>query len=135
MGGTVIDDPENPASLVVGWPCHYLFDQAVKGIDAIFGLAAAKNPGMMDVESGKVGPCSTAKILMLDAHASTRPASVSGVFAAARLNAGFFVRGNDKLSSFSGLPSHSRAYRSNRRRKARRVRGNQRNPLFQQSGD
>ena len=103
MGGTVIDDPENPASLVVGWPCHYLFDQPVKGIDAIFGLAAAKNPGMMDVESGKVGPCSTAKILMLDAHASTRPASVSGVFAAARLNAGFFVRGNDKLIVFQWI--------------------------------
>jgi len=91
VGGTVVDDPEDAASIVVGRSCHDLLHKAVKRFDAVLDLATTKDPGVVDIQPGNIGPGSAAKVLMLDLHAATRSARASGVFAAARLDACFLV--------------------------------------------
>ena len=51
---TIVDDPEDAARIIVRRSRHDLLDQTVKGFDAIIGLAAAKDPGMVDVQRGDV---------------------------------------------------------------------------------
>ena len=56
MHGTVVHNPEDAASLVVGWSSHDLFDQTVEGRDTIDCFASAEHPGIMDIESTEVNP-------------------------------------------------------------------------------
>src|ERR1051325_11750232 len=91
---TIVDDPEDAARIIVGRSRHDLLDQTVKGFDAVVGLAAAKDSGMVDIQRGDVGPGSTTKIFVLNLHRATRPTCASGVFAAAGLNTGLLVRRN-----------------------------------------
>src|SRR5215831_657629 len=97
---TVVNDPEDAARIIVRRTRHDLLDQTVKGFDAVVGFAAAKDPGMVDVQTGDVGPGSAAKVFVLHLHGTTRPACASGVFAAAGLNAGFLVRRNHEFIIF-----------------------------------
>jgi len=97
MGGTVVDDPEDAAGVVVRRAGHDLLDQAIKRRDAVFGLAAAEDSGVMYVERGDVGPGTATKILMLDMHDCARATSLRRVLAAPRLNAGLLICGNDEL--------------------------------------
>ncbi|SPE43422.1 hypothetical protein SBA3_910039 [Candidatus Sulfopaludibacter sp. SbA3] len=98
MSRTVVDDPEEPASIIiVRWPSHHLPDEAVKGLDAVLGLAAAKDPGIVGVQTGDVGPGAIPKVLVLSLHRATRAASTRRVFASAGLNAGCLVRRDHEL--------------------------------------
>jgi len=101
---TVTDDPEDTASIIVGRASHYLLDEAVKGCDAVLELAAPKDPGVVDIQTGDVGPGSAPKILVLYLHRATRAAGASGMFASPGLNAGFFVRGDHELIILQRLP-------------------------------
>src|SRR5207249_8344473 len=96
---TVVDDPKDAASIHVRRSSHDLLDQSVKGLDAVLGLAAAKDPGMVDIQAGDVGPGPAAKVLMLYLHRATRAAGTSRMFAWPGLNAGFLVRGDTDLVS------------------------------------
>ena len=89
---TVVDDPEDAASVVLGRASHYPLDEAVKGFDAVVGFAAPKDPGVVDIQTGDVGPGPAPKVLVLDLHRATRATGVSGMFAPPGLNAGFLVR-------------------------------------------
>ena len=100
---TVVDDPEDAASVVVGRSSHDLLDEAVKRLDAILLFAATKDPGMVDIQTGDVGPGPAPKVLVLDLHRATRAAGASGVFAAPGLNAGFLVGGDHELIIFQRL--------------------------------
>lgn len=51
----------------------------------------------MDIPSCEVGQGSFAEILMLDPHWAVGCWRLGWLFTAARLNAGLFVRGNDKV--------------------------------------
>ncbi len=105
VSGTVVDNPEDTASIVVRRSGHHLLDQAVKRGDAVLDLAAAKDPGVVDIQPGNVGPGPAAKVLMLDLHAAPRSAGASGVFPASGLDACFLVGGNHKLIVFQRLSS------------------------------
>jgi hypothetical protein len=100
----VVHNPEDPASIIVRRSSHYLLDEAVKGLDAVLGLAAAKNPGMVDIQTGDVGPGPAPKVLVLYLHRATRAAGTSRVFATPGLNAGFLVGGDHELVICQRLP-------------------------------
>src|SRR5947207_2161427 len=103
MGRTVIDDPEHTACVVIRRSCHDLVDQAIKGRDAVLGLATTKDSGMMHIQCGYVGPGAAARILMFNVHGVAGSTSVRGVLAPPRLNAGLLIRGNDELIVFQWL--------------------------------
>src|SRR5215469_4798499 len=91
VSGTVVDDPEDAASIVVWGSSHYLLDKAVKRCDAVLRLAASKDPGVVHVQTGDVGPGPAAKVFMLHLHRATRATGTSRVLAPSGLNAGFLV--------------------------------------------
>lgn len=101
---TVVDDPEDAASVIVGRASHDLLDEAVKGPDTILLFAAPKDPGVVDIQTGDVGPGPAPKILVLYLHRATRAAGAGRMFASPGLNAGFFVRGDHELIILQGLP-------------------------------
>ena len=52
----VVDDPEHAPRVAIGRTRHDLLDQAVEWGDPGGGLAAAKEPGLMHIQGGQVGP-------------------------------------------------------------------------------
>jgi hypothetical protein len=82
---------------------HHLLYQSVKRFNAILLLAAAKDPGMVDIQTSDVGPGAASKVLVLDLHRPTRAAGASGVFAAPGLNAGLLVGRDHELIVFQWL--------------------------------
>ncbi len=97
MRRAIVHDPEDAAGVVIRRSCHHLLDEPVKGCDSILGLAAAKDSGSVDVQCRDVGPSAATEVLMLDMHGSARTATLRGVFAAASLNAGLFIGGDDEF--------------------------------------
>ena len=69
----------------------------MKGCDAILCFAATEDSGAVDVQCGDVGPGTATEVFMLDMHGSARTATLRGVFAAASLNAGLFIGGDDEF--------------------------------------
>jgi hypothetical protein len=94
---TVVDDPEDATRIVVWRSSHYLLYQSVKRLNAILLLAAAKDPGMVNIQRGDVGSGAASRVLVLDLHRPTRSAGASGVFAAPCLHAGLFVGRDHQL--------------------------------------
>ena len=88
---TIINDPKDAASIMVRRSSHDLLHEAVKGSDAVLGFAAAKDPGMVDIETGDVSPGAAAEVFVLDLHRATRAARASGMFTPPGLDAGFLV--------------------------------------------
>ena len=107
MCGTVVHDPEDTTSGLVRFLGHDVTDETIDRSNSVFDFAAAKDPGTMDVPRRQVGPGTFAKILVLDARGAVGSRRQSRVFAAAGLNAGFFVRRNDVViqAQWSALPS------------------------------
>jgi hypothetical protein len=103
VGRTVIDDPDDAAGIVVWRSSHNLLDETVKGCNAVLGLAAAKDPGTVNIQSGDVSPATASKVLVLDLHRPAWSASASGVFAAPCLDAGFLVGRDHELIVFQRL--------------------------------
>src|ERR1043166_9180240 len=97
MGRAVVHDPEDAASVVIGRSSHHLFHQAVERCDAIVRLATAKDSGVMYVQCSDIGPGAAAEVFVFDTHGSVWTAVLCRVLAAAGLNAGLFVGGNDEL--------------------------------------
>jgi hypothetical protein len=97
---TVVNDPEDTASIIVLWARHHLLDQAVKCFDTILAFAAAQDPGIVNIQTGDVGPGAAPKAFMLYLHRATGATGASGMFAPTGLK---------------GSPSHMRAYRSRMR--------------------
>ena len=56
---TIINDPKDAAGIIVRRSSHDLLYEAVKGLDAVVGFAAAEDPDMMDIETGDLsrGEC------------------------------------------------------------------------------
>ena len=100
---TVVDDPEDAASIIVRRSSHYLLNEPVKRLNAIFLLAAPKDPGIVNIQTRDVGPGPAPKVLVLDLHRFPRAASASGMFAPPGLNAGFLVGGDHELIILQGL--------------------------------
>src|ERR1017187_162934 len=76
---TIVDAPEDAASIIVRRSSHYLLDETVKGFDAVLGFAAAKDPGIVNIQTGDVGPGSAPNVLVLYLHRATRAAGASRV--------------------------------------------------------
>src|SRR5580704_6594758 len=100
---TVVDDPEDAARIVVWRSSHYLLYQAAKRLNAILLLAATKDPGVMYVQTGNVGPGPATKVLVFDLHRSAGSAGASGVFATSCLDAGLLVGRDHELVIFQRL--------------------------------
>lgn len=103
MSRAIVNDPEHTAGLVIGGPGHDLLDQTVKWGDAAAGFAAAKDPSLMDIQSGQVGPGATALVFVFDPRRQARPRGQRGMLAAAGLDAGFFVSGEDEFIVLEGF--------------------------------
>ena len=101
----VIHDPENAPGVVIRGSCHHLFDQAVKGGDAILRFTTAKDAGAVDIQGGEIGPGAAAGVLVFDVHGSVRPATVRSMLAPAGLNAGLFIRGDHEFIILQRLVS------------------------------
>jgi len=97
MCRAIVHDPEDATGVVIRRPCHHLLDESVKGCDTILRFAAPKDSGPVDVQCRDVGPGATTEVFMLDMHGSARTATLRGVFAAARLNAGLFIGGDNEF--------------------------------------
>ena len=97
MCRAIVDDPENATGVIIRRSCHHLLDEPVEGHDAIARFASAKDPGSVDIQRRDVGPGAATKVLMLDMHGSAGTATLRGVFAAAGLNAGLFIGGDDEF--------------------------------------
>jgi len=68
MGGAVIDNPENAASVIVRRPSHHLIHEAIKRSDASASLASAEYLGAVNIKSGHVGPSSASFVFVFDFH-------------------------------------------------------------------
>ena len=62
----VINDPEDATSVVAGRASHDLFHQTIKGSNAGSRFATTKDPGVMNIKSGDVGPGAAAIIFVFD---------------------------------------------------------------------
>lgn len=68
VAAAVVDDPEDPPGRRVGLGAHHLFDEPAERFDAGGPLAAAEDPGPVDVPGGQVAEGATPVVLVLDAH-------------------------------------------------------------------
>jgi len=91
VGRAIVHDPEDAARVVVRRSSQHLLDQPVKGRNAVFEFAAAKDSGVVDVQGGDIGPGTATEVLVFDTHGCAWPAGLRGVFAAAGLDAHFFI--------------------------------------------
>jgi len=102
---TVIHDPEDAPGIVIRRSGHHLFNEPVKGGDAILRFTAAKDAGSVDVQGGDIGPGPAAGVLVFDVHGSVRPATLRSMLAPAGLNAGLFIRGDHEFIILQRLVS------------------------------
>src|SRR5712692_1938276 len=103
VGRAAVNDPEDTPRVVIRRRGHHLLDESVERVDPGRGLAAAKEPGVMHIQGGQVGPGSGALVLVLDLHDRARPGRPCGVTASARLNARFLIGGNHEIVGRQGL--------------------------------
>lgn len=99
----IVNDPENAAGVVVGRASHDLFHQTIKGRDAGSCFAAAKDAGVMNIESGDVRPGAAAIILVFDEHGTIGRGWKRGMLAPPGLNAGLFVSRDDVFVALEDL--------------------------------
>jgi hypothetical protein len=99
MSGAVVHDPKDAASGLVGLLAHDFANEPIHGSDSGLDFAATENLRSMNIPGGQIGPGTFAKVLVLYAHGPGGSRWQSGMFPAASLNAGLFVRGNDIVVS------------------------------------
>ena len=97
MRGAVIHDPEHAPCVTIGWLSHDLSNETAERIDAGGFLATAKDLGTVYIECSQVGPRPAARVLVFDASRTLGTWWQGGMFAHARLNAGFLVGGEHEL--------------------------------------
>lgn len=94
VGGTVVHDPEDTASGLVGFLRHHFADEAIHRSNSIFQFAAAEYLCAMDIPGRQIGPGTLAEVLVLDAGRPVRSSRQRRMLAVAGLDAGLFVCGN-----------------------------------------
>ena len=99
----VVDDPKHAARVSIERPRHDLFDQSVERGDTGGGLAAPKEPSLMHIQGGQVGPGAGALVLMLDLHYRPGPGRRRRVAAAASLNVRLLIGGDHEVISGQGV--------------------------------
>jgi len=97
MRGAIVHNPEDPASLVVGWLVHDVADQSLERRDAGLAFTAAKHFGAVDVEGRQVGPRAATDVFVLDAHGHARLRWQRRVYTRPRLDAGLLIGGQHEL--------------------------------------
>ena len=78
VGGSVVDDPEDPIGVSIGFGGHDLLDQSAERYDAGGGLAAAEDLGAVDVVGGQVGERAAAVVVVVDPHRRDWPGARVG---------------------------------------------------------
>ncbi len=99
---TVVHNPEDATGRAIGRLAHHLGDQAIHGPDSVFGLAAPKQLGSVDIPGREIGPGTGAVVFMLDLHRATGRRSQRGVLTATSLDAGFLVGADNELGGPQG---------------------------------
>src|ERR1700733_1405579 len=74
----IVDDPENTSGVVVGRASRDFLDKAIEGCDTGGGFTAAKDTGMMNIESSEVGPGTAPLVFVFDAHLASGAAGNLG---------------------------------------------------------
>ncbi len=69
-----------------------MLDEPVERSDAGAAFTTAEDLGMVDIESGQIGPGATSLVFVLDFHDRAGLRRESGMFSASCLDAGLFVR-------------------------------------------
>jgi hypothetical protein len=100
MSRAVVNSPENAPSIHARQSGHDLVDQASEGVDAVFGLTASEDPGVVDIQGSQLDPGATAFVLMLYSHGRIGSTQRRGTCANSCLGACFFMYGDDKLTIF-----------------------------------
>jgi hypothetical protein len=99
VGGTVVGNPKDAPRGAIGFYRHDLFYEAVKWLDTGGVLAAAEEPGAMDIPGGNVRAGTGALVLVLDAGATARCGRERRMDADAGLDAGFLVGRQHKVAA------------------------------------
>jgi hypothetical protein len=94
----VVEDPEHALGGRVGLAAHDLLDEPLKRVDPGLGLAAAQQPGVMDVRGGQVGQRPAAAELELDQRRATRAGRDGVVAARERLQLGLLIGADHELA-------------------------------------
>ena len=68
MSRAVIDNPEDPTSLVVGRSRHHLLDESVERRYAVFLLTASEDTSPMNIKRRQVRPGAAALVFVFHAH-------------------------------------------------------------------
>ena len=102
MGGAIVNDPKHAARVIVGRTGHHLFNEPVEGSHSITSFTSAKNLGAVDVERSQIGPGAASFIFVFDLHGRSWLNRKSGMKAAACLDAGFLISGEDEFVIMKG---------------------------------
>ena len=107
VSGTVVHDPKDPTSGLVGLLAQDFADEAIDGFYSVFHFAATEDLGAMDIPSCQIGPGPFAEVLVLDARRAVGCRRRGGLFTAASLPAALFVCRKDVVISakWSALPN------------------------------
>ena len=80
MSGTIVHDPEDAASGLVGLLGHDFGDEAFHRSNPVLDFAAAEDLGTMDVPSSQISPGAFTKVLVLDSGRAVGTGGKVGCF-------------------------------------------------------
>ena len=97
MRRTIVYNPEDAASFVVGWPGHDLLDQAIKRGDPIGGFTATEDAGLVDIQGRQIGPGATTLVFVFHEDGKIWFGGQRRMLAATCLDTGFLIGGDDEF--------------------------------------
>lgn len=97
MGRTIVQYPEDAASLVVRPLVHNLRDEPIERFDPVPSFTASKQLGTVDIQGRDVGPSPAPCVLMFHLHRRPSLGGKSLVPTSPSLDAGFLVGRQDEL--------------------------------------
>jgi len=100
---TVVGYPKYSACGSIRFLAHDKVDQIVEAVDSGACFTQTKDFGLLYVPGSHVCQSSFSFILMLDTTITASGRSSYRCYSAARLNAGFFVRGDNKIMTVKGF--------------------------------
>lgn len=101
--GTIVDDPEDPASGAIGFVRHYVFNESIKGNDTGGGIATAEDFCAMHIPGSEIGQGAPALVFVLDTQRTAGGGRCGRMTAGARLDAGFLVGGDHEIVGTQGF--------------------------------
>ena len=102
--GSIVHYPENSTGFFVGGSAHHLIDKPIERSNTAFLFAPAEQFGSMHVQRCQVGPGATTFVFVFNLHRRTRLRGKRTVATTTCLDAGFFVRRQNKLVFLQALP-------------------------------